>query len=66
MPSNTLILFISTSSSSFRETPAPSNVGKLQTFGQLIDLHVVGMKDAGKAPVLRSADDAAGEADARG
>jgi hypothetical protein len=66
MPPNILILLISPSNPSFRETPAPSKVGKLQTFGQLIDLHVVGMKDVGKAPVLRSADDAAGEADARG
>lgn len=26
------------------ETPAPSKVGKLQTFGDLIDLHIADMK----------------------
>ena len=32
------------------ETPAPSRIGKLQTFGDLIDLHISDMKDVGKAP----------------
>jgi integrase len=32
------------------ETPALSKVGKLQTFGDLIDLHIADMKEVGKPP----------------
>src|SRR5579871_2884273 len=32
------------------ETPAHSRIGKLQTFGDLIDLHISDMKEVGKAP----------------
>lgn len=32
------------------ETPAHSRIGKLNTFGDLIDLHISDMKDVGKAP----------------
>ena len=32
------------------ETPTLSKVGKLQTFGDLIDLHIDDMKDVGKPP----------------
>jgi integrase len=32
------------------ETPAPSRVGKLQTLGDLIDLHIADMKAVGRAP----------------
>lgn len=32
------------------ETPTLSKVGKLQTFGELIDLHIADMKQVGKAP----------------
>jgi len=32
------------------ETPTLSKVGKLQTFGDLIDLHVADMKEVGKPP----------------
>ena len=32
------------------ETPTPSRVSKLQTFGDLIDLHISDMKEVGKAP----------------
>jgi hypothetical protein len=35
------------------ETPTLSKVGKLQTFGDLIDLHIDDMKDVGKAPAIR-------------
>jgi integrase len=32
------------------EAPATSRIGKLKTFGELIDLHIEDMKDVGKAP----------------
>lgn len=32
------------------ETPTLSKVGKLQTFGDLIDLHIADMTDVGKPP----------------
>jgi hypothetical protein len=32
------------------ETPTVSRVGKLKTFGELIDLHISDMKEVGKAP----------------
>lgn len=32
------------------ESPTPSRIGKLQTFGDLIDLHISDMKEVGKAP----------------
>jgi integrase len=32
------------------ETPMPSRVGKLQTFGDLVDLHIADMKEVGRAP----------------
>ena len=32
------------------ETPTLSRVGKLQTFGDLIDLHIADMNEVGKAP----------------
>ena len=32
------------------ETPTPSRVARLNTFGDLIDLHIADMKDVGKAP----------------
>ncbi len=32
------------------ETPNPSSVGRLKTFGDLIDLHISDMSDVGKAP----------------
>jgi hypothetical protein len=32
------------------ETPTLSRVGKLQTFGDLIDLHIADMTDVGKPP----------------
>src|ERR1700744_5880427 len=32
------------------ETPTVSRVGKLKTFGDLIDLHISDMKEVGKAP----------------
>jgi len=32
------------------ESPHPSSVGRLKTFGDLIDLHISDMSDVGKAP----------------
>jgi len=37
------------------ETPTLSKVGKLQTFGDLIDLHIADMTDVGKSPPVHCA-----------
>lgn len=32
------------------EVPTPERAARLKTFGELIDLHIAGMKEVGKAP----------------